>query len=385
MSSNFSSNAVQSSSMTFDHFPSLTSAPLLPLRDRHPHESSQRTPFHMSSSRNFSIFPFSSSKTPLADDNHDNTSQGNSADDTPIDFPHTGDYTPDSIINVSTIAETAALDSAFEGAWLPTKALLWSLTSVHDFTGLPWWQSIMATTFFMRTMTFPVMLMQIKNTYKLSLARPEIEHLVEHLKQEQAKGNPNATNEYQQRVMAVWQKYDANPMKSMATLLVQAPLFIGFFSALRGLAAAKVPSLTEGGALWFSDLTVADPTYMLPIIASATFLLTVELGAADGMEGQTAVMQRRMKNIMRVVAVGIVPFTLSLPASVFMYWTTSNAFSLVQTLVMKIPGVKQALGIPVVAPGGGSSSLSGGSGGAPVVTYTHKPVAGGKKGPQKKK
>ena len=46
----------------------------------------------------------------------------------------------------------------------------------------------------------------------------------------------------------------------------------------------QVPSLTVGGALWFTDLTIADPYYLLPITASAIFLLTVELGAADGMQ-----------------------------------------------------------------------------------------------------
>ena len=46
----------------------------------------------------------------------------------------------------------------------------------------------------------------------------------------------------------------------------------------------QVPSMTVGGALWFTDLTVADPYYLLPIAASGVFLLTVELGAADGMQ-----------------------------------------------------------------------------------------------------
>jgi len=46
----------------------------------------------------------------------------------------------------------------------------------------------------------------------------------------------------------------------------------------------QIPSMTVGGALWFTDLTIADPYYLLPITASAIFLLTVELGAADGMQ-----------------------------------------------------------------------------------------------------
>ncbi len=50
--------------------------------------------------------------------------------------------------------------------------------------------------------------------------------------------------------------------------------------------AVQVPSLVEGGAFWFPDLTVADPYYLLPVLSSLTFLLTVELGAETGMEGQ---------------------------------------------------------------------------------------------------
>lgn len=255
---------------------------------------------------------------------------------------------PEALVNLTSVAETAALEAAMEGSWLPTRTLQWVLESVHQGTGFEWWQSIMLTTVGIRGAMLPLMLMQIKNTYRLSQARPEVEHLVARLKEEQARGNQNATADYQQQVMAVWKKYNCNPLKSMATVFVQAPLFIGFFSALRGLAAAKVPSMTEGGMLWFNDLTVADPTYALPVISAGTFLLMVELNAADGMEGQTDKMRKRFKNIMRGVAVLIVPFTLDLPAAVFMYWSASNMVSLVQSSVLKVPGIKRAVGIPVL-------------------------------------
>jgi YidC/Oxa1 family membrane protein insertase len=269
------------------------------------------------------------------------------------------DYSPDAILHAASAAEAAALELAVEGAWAPTRALDWLLSNVHMATGLPWWQSIMLTTVGIRVVMMPLMWMQIRNTHALSAARPEIERLLERLKEEQARGNQAATQDYQKQVMGVWAKHKAHPLKSVVGMVVQAPLFIGFFSALRGLAAAKVPSLAEGGALWFTDLTVADPTYALPVIASATFLLTVEAGAADGMEGQPEKMKKRMKNIMRGVAVVIVPFTLNLPAAVFMYWTTSNAFSLAQTMLLKIPGAKKALGLPELKKGGPAAAEAG--------------------------
>lgn len=334
-------------------------------------------------SRNFSIFPGSSSSS-SGDNNTDHDSTSNTAitssaasdgatttDGVSLDNKASiaAEYTPDSIVEVAAVAERAALDLASEGCWAPTRGLQYIIEKVHETTGLPWWASIMLTTVGIRSATFPIMLMQIKNTYALSKAKPEVEALVEHLKEEQARGNANAVSEYQTRVAAVWSKYNANPLKSIATLLVQAPMFIGFFSALRGMATAKVPSLMEGGALWFTDLTIPDPTYGLPLLASATFLLTVEAGAADGMEGQGDQMKKKMKNIMRAVAVIIVPFSGSMPASVFMYWTASNFFSLAQTLVLKIPGVKPALGIPIL-----KSSTPKAEPGKPLTTFTQKPT-----------
>lgn len=173
----------------------------------------------------------------------------------------------------------------------------------------------------------------------------------------------------------------------MASVFVQAPLFIGFFSALRGLAAAKVPSMVDGGTLWFHDLTVADPTYALPVISAATFLLMVELNAADGMEGQTDKMRKRFKNIMRGVAVLIVPFTLDLPAATFMYWSASNMVSLVQSSVLKIPAVKRAVGIPVLQKKPSGGSVAGAQSvidvqpvpGKPITTLAQKPRKGAKR------
>lgn len=104
--------------------------------------------------------------------------------------------------------------------------------------------------------------------------------------------------------------------------------------------------MTYGGMSWFTDLTVADPHYALPVLSALVFLGTIELGAADGMQGQPEKMVSRMKWLMRCLAVGIVPFTLSLPSSVFIYWITSNIFSLAQTRVLKSRKVKEVLGVP---------------------------------------
>ena len=59
-----------------------------------------------------------------------------------------------------------------------------------------------------------------------------------------------------------------------------------FFFTLRGiLARTHDPhGFAEGGALWFPDLTVADPYYILPVVTGGTFfaMASVDLMGAGG-------------------------------------------------------------------------------------------------------
>ena len=50
--------------------------------------------------------------------------------------------------------------------------------------------------------------------------------------------------EMTQRMAEVWKKYNCHPLKSLMPPLAQAPIFIGFFGALRSMSEAKVYSDT---------------------------------------------------------------------------------------------------------------------------------------------
>mmetsp|Transcript_53613 Transcript_53613/g.107662 ORF Transcript_53613/g.107662 Transcript_53613/m.107662 type:complete len:157 (-) Transcript_53613:272-742(-) len=54
-----------------------------------------------------------------------------------------------------------------------------------------------------------------------------------------------------------------------------------------------------------------------------------------------------MKMAMRGMAVLMIPFTYQMPCGVFCYWSTANAFSLSQTLLLKIPSVREKLDVPL--------------------------------------
>ena len=62
-----------------------------------------------------------------------------------------------------------------------------------------------------------------------------------------------------------------------AFLFTQAPVFMSFFFALKGMANAPVESMQYGGLFWFSDLTICDPYYILPLLTSVTVWATMEV------------------------------------------------------------------------------------------------------------
>ncbi|CAI5980093.1 unnamed protein product, partial [Closterium sp. NIES-65] len=141
--------------------------------------------------------------------------------------------------------------------------------------------------------------------------------------------NTEAVAHYNGKMQALLKKHNTTPFAPLLGIFLQAPIFIGFYFAITGMAE-HMPSFATGGAFWFTDLSTPDPTYLLPLMSSAGILAAVELNAAEGMEGAPNAAQ--MKWFMRGLAVTMVPLTVTFPKAVFCYWITTNVFSLVQGL-----------------------------------------------------
>ena len=59
--------------------------------------------------------------------------------------------------------------------------------------------------------------------------------------------------------------------------LVQLPLFLSFFLGLRRMANLPIESMKTGGYLWFHDLTLFDPYFVLPVICAFSMLAALEV------------------------------------------------------------------------------------------------------------
>ncbi|EFJ32039.1 hypothetical protein SELMODRAFT_408456 [Selaginella moellendorffii] len=222
-----------------------------------------------------------------------------------------------------------------------TAAVQYVIYATHVVTGLPWWLSIALTTVAVRTMVLPLVIYQVKSTARFALLRPDLEKIK--VDMEQANYDPVALAENKRKMAELFAKHKTDPFTPLIGALLQGPIFMCFFFGLRTMAE-KMDSFKEGGAFWFTDLTTPDELFILPFITTATFLITVELNAVDGMQGQPN--QKTMKNILRGMGVLFLPLTAQFPKALFCYWVTSNLWSMLQGALLRNKKFKAYLDIP---------------------------------------
>jgi YidC/Oxa1 family membrane protein insertase len=246
-------------------------------------------------------------------------------------------------IPVDSLGKATDLVSVGLGSWYtPVGWLQNSMEFVHVSLGLPWWASIATIAMMIRACLFPLVLKTMINNSKLLLIQPSMTEIMSRVNQSKSRGDMVTAQQEMHKLAELFKQHQCNPLMGLVMPIVQIPVFICFFTAIRQMASAPLEGLKTGGLFWFSDLTVADPLYILPTISAICFLVTVELGA-DGISNQHQ--KKIYKNVFRVLAALSIPFTAGLPQGVFMYWLTSSFFSFIQLAFLKIPGMKARMGI----------------------------------------
>lgn len=225
------------------------------------------------------------------------------------------------------------------GGWTPAGIVQTLMEYLHIGVDLPWWTCIMIGTICVRTLIFPLVIMAQRNAAKMNNNLPQMQHLQLKLTEARQSGNAIEAARFSQELVNFMREKELNPFKNVLVPLAQAPLFISFFIGLRQMANAPVESMRDGGLFWFTDLTVPDQFFLLPIITSLTMLATIELGT-DSARLSAANLQT-MKYVLRAMPFGILLFTFNFPGAILVYWTFSNFISLLQVGFLKIPRVRE--------------------------------------------
>jgi YidC/Oxa1 family membrane protein insertase len=218
-----------------------------------------------------------------------------------------------------------AIADFFQNLFSPVVNVLGAaLLFFHQALGAPWWLSIVMLTVIVRSLLFPLTVKQVKSMRAMQDLKPEMDRV-------RAQYRDNVQKQ-REEMAKVYQERGVNPLGGCLPILVQMPIFIGIFYVIRqfggtpGRSAPQYPSFTDGGILWFQDLSHADPTYLLPIISAVTMLAATEITSKN--------VDPQQRWLMRLLPIGFTVFLLSFPAGLFVYWITSNLVTLIQNYVI---------------------------------------------------
>ena len=218
-----------------------------------------------------------------------------------------------------------AIADFFQNVFGPIVNILGAvLLYFHQNLGVPWWLSIVLLTVIVRSLLFPLTVKQVKSMRAMQDLKPHMDRV-----RAQFKDNPQRQRE---EMAKLYQDQGVNPLGGCLPILVQMPVFIGMFYVIRkfggtpGRTPPEYESFTQGGILWFQNLSQADPYYLLPIISALTMLAATEITAKN--------LDPQQRWLMRLLPVGFTVFLLNFPAGLFMYWITSNVMTLGQNFVI---------------------------------------------------
>jgi YidC/Oxa1 family membrane protein insertase len=242
----------------------------------------------------------------------------------------------------------------------------------HNTLGAPWWLSIALLTVVVRTLLFPLTVKQVKSMRAMQDLRPEMERI-------RAQYRDNRQKQ-QEEIMRLYQERKINPLGGCLPILVQMPIFIGIFYVIRQFGGYSLggrtippqyPSFHEGGLMWFQNLSVADPYYILPILSALTMLAATEITAHN--------IDPQQRWLMRLLPIGITVFLFNFPAGLFVYWITSNLVTLTQNYVIYHHGPGRR---PPGSESGGVFSKTGetGNGGNGARPHENRPQTNGGSG-----
>ncbi|KAL5290854.1 COX18 family protein [Megaselia abdita] len=243
------------------------------------------------------------------------------------------------------------------------------LLNIHDYSGLPWWATIVLSTFLFRTaVTLPLAIYSTRITSKIENLTLEMPALVKELKAETAFGirkykwtEKKARMIYNRSVKKQWDalivRDNCHPAKTLILLWGQIPLWIFQSAAIRNLvhlqpdptsiqAQIAFTELTVGGFGWIPNLTDVDHSFILPVALGLINLSIIQLQVWMRSERPSGKVQKIATNFFRVFSVAMIPISSMVPSVLCVYWVSSSTYGLLQNLLIASPKVRRLVGIP---------------------------------------
>ncbi len=194
-------------------------------------------------------------------------------------------------------------------------ALLWinKFTTNYGF-------AIIVLTIIIKIVLYPLQHKSIVSMKKMQKVQPKVEAIK--AKYKKSKTDAEQRQKMNVEMMGLYQKEGINPMAGCLPLVLQLPILWGFYNLLsRAIELRGAPWI-----LWIRDLSDKDPTYILPILMTATMFIQTYITPTTGDPAQ-----RKIFLIMPLVFGFLFK---DFPSGLVLYWLVQNILTIAQQLIM---------------------------------------------------
>jgi len=208
---------------------------------------------------------------------------------------------------------------------------LWDHYIVYNFSRFIIWLSnncggygmgIIIFTIIIRVLLLPLMFYQTKSMLKTQELAPKLKAI----QKKYSSRDRESMVKMQEETSKLYKEAGVNPWASMLPMIIQLPIMWALYQAIW-----RTLELRHGTFLWL-QLGHTDPYYILPILAALFTFLSSWLSMASMPErnAMTSAMTWFMPIMVFFMALGF-------SSAITLYWVVSNAFQVVQTLLLQNP------------------------------------------------
>ena len=203
------------------------------------------------------------------------------------------------------------------GIWAALcRPMLWFLKFIHGFVG-NWGVAIILLTVVVKVLLIPLTHRAMVGQEAMKKLQPKIEEV--------KKKFPEDKERQQMEMMKAYQEAGVNPFGSCLMILIQLPVWAALFTTLRNSYELYGEPFT---AHFLTDLTIKDPTYLLPVLLGVSQILTSKLQPPALDPAQ----QRMMVWFMPIFFTFIM---LQYPAGLLLYIFTNNILTVGQQAILR--------------------------------------------------
>jgi YidC/Oxa1 family membrane protein insertase len=190
-----------------------------------------------------------------------------------------------------------------------SKPIFWLMKAIHGVVG-NWGWTIILLTLFIKILFFYPSAASYKSMAKMKAFAPRMKELTERYA-----NDPQAK---QKAMMELYRKEKINPLGGCLPILIQIPVFMGLYWVLvESVELRQAPWI-----LWYKDLSVMDPYFILPLIMGVSMFVQQKLNPPP-----TDPMQQKIFQFMPIIFTVLFLF---FPAGLVLYWVVNNVLSIAQ-------------------------------------------------------